>query len=276
MAVDTMGSRRVDSYDAGTATGTSGDVTRQIAVIVTIISTVIFNAVSQIARFGGTDNGELAASFERLYILPANRAFSIWSVIYTFLFAYMVYQALPSQKANPKLRKIGWLVVANGVLNMLWLVAFQFRYFAISILFMLGILGTLILIYVRINDGSPIRRRERWLVHVPFSIYLGWICVATIVNIASFLTDARWDGFGIDYVTWTAIMLVVAAVLGSIIAITRRDAALVLVFVWAFFWIFERQQQIPVVPAFALGLAGLIAVVLAVSVFNRKPTVELV
>ena len=61
---------------------------------------------------------------------------------------------------------------------------------------MLTILVSLIAIYIRLSIGRMITTRsEIWLVKVPFSIYLGWITVATVANATSLLDYLKWDRF---------------------------------------------------------------------------------
>ena len=59
---------------------------------------------------------------------------------------------------------------------------------------MVVLLLALIAIYLRLGTGfSRVSPAETWLVRVPFSIYLGWITVATIANITSLLYFWDWN-----------------------------------------------------------------------------------
>ena len=75
--------------------------------------------------------------------------------------------------------------------------------------------------------------KEKLFVHVPISVYLGWITVATIANVTAVLVTIGWDGFGISEQIWTILILVVVTLLTLLILITRRDMAYSLVIVWA-------------------------------------------
>ena len=100
---------------------------------------------------------------------------------------------------------------------------------------MLTLLVSLLVIYQRLRSGqTPVSALERWAVNGPFSVYLGWITVATIANFTSVLDYVKWNGFGIDGATWAVIMLVVALVVAGLMAYTRGDVAFLLVLVWAF------------------------------------------
>jgi hypothetical protein len=93
-------------------------------------------------------------------------------------------------------------------------------------------------------------------------VYLGWISVATIANVTDWLYFVNWTGFGLAPQAWAVVMLVVASVVGLLMAVTRRDAGYLFVFVWSFAGIANKQAAEPLVAnsawvavIFALGLA---------------------
>lgn len=113
------------------------------------------------------------------------------------------------------------------------------------------------------NVGSDrVSSLERWCIDIPFGVYLGWISVAAIANIADWLYFIQWDGFGLAPQAWAVVMLAVASLLGLLMAVTRRDAGYLFVFVWAFAGIAVKQSAAPLVVnaawvavMLALGLA---------------------
>ena len=128
---------------------------------------------------------------------------------------------------------------------------------------MLALLGTLIASYLKLDVGRAlVSASEKWTVDIPISVYLGWISVATVANITDYLYDIGWSGFGLMPQLWAVIMLVVASLVGLSMALTRRDAGYLFVFVWAFAGIAVKQAPEPLVAnsawaatLFALGLA---------------------
>ena len=119
---------------------------------------------------------------------------------------------------------------------------------------------------------------ERWLVHTPFSIYLGWITVATIANITDLLYYLQWDGWGIGAQTWAVIMLEAAVVIAALVTIFRRDVAYLLVLVWALAGIAVKQSDgdAPVVAA-AATIAAVIVALFAIgsllsNLFGKRAT----
>lgn len=244
------------------------DMIRQIIVLLSLIITVMINGLSNALPLNGLTTGEISDSFN-VYFVPAAYVFSIWGVIYLALFAYAIYQLLPSQRGNPRLRRTGWLFVVSSVLNSAWIFCWHYEQFALSVLVMLALLVSLVGIYVRLGVGkTAVTRAEKWLVHLPFSIYLGWITVATIANITILLDYVNWNGWGVAPEIWTGIMLAAGVVIGLLIAITRRDMAYLLVLVWAFAGIGVKQANVSLVATAAWASAIVIAVVIVVLIIN--------
>ena len=252
------------------------DVIRQWLTLFAIVGTFIVNAWSNINPLYGLTIGDISQQFfSEVLITPANYAFAIWGVIYLGLIAFGIYQLLPSQRAHPRLRRIDYWLILACVVQAIWVFLFLSRWFLGSLIAMLGILISLILIYRQLNISGPVPRRERWFVNIPFSIYLGWISVATVVNVALVLYDAGWTGGGIAPEAWTVIMAVVAAGLGAWLAIERRDRPYPLVIAWALGAIAVRQSDMPLIAVSTAGLAialVILVVVLAFALPNRRRT----
>ena len=195
---------------------------------------------------------------------PANYAFSIWGVIYTFVIGFTVYQALPSQRDNPSLAGVRELFIANCALNIVWTFAWHYAFYLLSLVFMVGILLTLIGIYLRAGIDQPAAGwGQRLWVHLPFSLYLSWIAVATIANAASLLVYYGWTGFGLSESLWSAIMILIAALVGAAVLWRRANAAYAAVYVWAVYAITARYAtDTPITDAAYAGIALVSAVVI--------------
>lgn len=229
----------------------SKDITRQIVNVVTLLAAITVNALANILPLNGQNTGQISDSF-KVFFVPAGYVFSIWSLIYLLLLAFAVYQALPSQRANPDLRRIGYWFAFSSVMNGAWIFFWHYNIFPATLVVMLALLVSLIVIYVRLGIGRrPVSAAERWLVHLPFSVYLGWITVATIANVTDVLYYFQWNGFGIDPRLWAAIMLAVASVVALLVAVTRRDIAYLAVLVWAFTGIAAKFPGVPYVESTA-------------------------
>jgi len=245
------------------------DIIRQISVVIALIITIAVNIMSNALPFNGLSAPEIADSFD-VYFVPAGYVFSIWSVIYLGLIAYAVFQLIPAQRENPRLRQTGWWFALSCAANSIWLYLWHYGYFALSVVTMLTILISLIFIYQRLGVGrQAVSAGERWLVHLPFSLYLGWITVATIANITAFLDFINWNGFGIAPEIWAIIMLVVAIAVAGLIAYSRQDIAYLLVLIWAFIGIGVEQSDTPQV-ANAAYLAAAVVAIFVILVIIQK------
>ena len=242
----------------------SADRLRQILVLVATLVTIAFNGLSQSLPIGGRTSAEVSNTYTTFFT-PANYAFSIWGVIYLLLLGFALYQALPAQRENVHARKIGGLYLLTCALNCTWITVFQSNLIPLSFALIVAFLVTLIAIYRRLDVGrAPVSRSDRWLIQLPFSVYLGWLSVATIANGAVLgVALEQTDPLGIAGPTWAAMMLVVATALGAFIVTTRRDLAYVLVFIWAFVAIINKQSATPVVTTTALVAVIVLIVVSA-------------
>lgn len=233
-----------------------------IVTLVAILATLIVNGLSNFFPPQGLNVGEIANTIlQGVQITPANYAFAIWGVIYIALIAYGIYQLRPSQRQDPIIRRANLLLILACLAQIAWIYLFTLRLFTVSVLAMLVILLSLIGAYLQFGIGkTQVSRDRRWMAHIPFSIYLSWISVATIVNIASALYTADWNRWGINDTGWTVIMLLVGAILGAIVALKRSDAAFTLVFVWAYLAIAVRQWNVSAISITAIVSAvGLVA-----------------
>ena len=204
-------------------------------------------------------------------ITPAGYVFSIWGVIYILLGIFVVFQALPSQTGKDRQASIGWLFVLSSLLNIAWLFLWQFEYLSLSVVLMFLLLATLIAIYLRLNIGkSKVSLREKLAVHVPFSVYLGWITIASIANVAVTLVSVKWDGFGISQETWATLIIIIALLITLLVIATRKDVAYGLVIIWALVGIAVKQSGNQNIVMIAESGAIIVAIALAASILLAR------
>jgi len=229
------------------------------ATLGAIIATLAVNSLSNIVPPGGQNVGEIANTIlAGVLITPANYAFIIWGLIYLGLLSYGLYQLGPARQ-QPTIQIINKLLIGACLAQVVWIFLFTLQFFWLSVLVMLGILLPLVAIYVQLWPTKA-SRSWRWRVQRPFSLYLGWIAVATVVNVASALYAAGWGGWGLSDVAWTVVMMAVAAAIAAVLLWQRGDGVLALVFVWALGAIAQRHADIPALAWTAVGLAlGLVA-----------------
>jgi translocator protein len=213
---------------------------RHLLNIVALVAVVVINTLANTLPLNGISTGEISDSYPSLFT-PAGYVFSIWGLIYLLLAVFVVYQALPAHRGNPRLERLGYLFVVSCALNIGWLFAWHYLQIPLSLLLMLGLLATLILSYERLRIGrSEVSRGERWGVRLAFSVYLGWITVATVANASVVLLELGVrPGWTAPF--WALVAIVAATLVGLSVLKRRHDAAFVLVLVWAFLGIAARQ-----------------------------------
>jgi benzodiazapine receptor len=249
------------------------DKLRQIMIVIAVLVTITVNGLANALPLNGQLTGEISNRFV-VFFTPAGYVFSIWGVIYLGLMAYVVFQALPSQRENPVLRAIGMPVLISSLANSAWIFLWHYNVFPLTLVVMLVLLASLINTYLKLGIGRrQASRSETYFVHLPFSIYLGWISVATIANATALLDYWKWNAWGIPGETWTAIMLSAGVILSGLMSFIRRDVAYSLVLVWAFIGIAVKHATNPVVMGAAWAAVGFVVVLFAmVWLWRRQVT----
>lgn len=228
-----------------------------------LIAVLVVNTLANTLPIAGKTTGELSDQYPVL-ITPAGYVFSIWSLIYVLLIGFIIYQAMPRTMHRESVQRISIWFLLTCLFNCTWIIVWHYELLPVSVAVMLALLLSLIVLYRRIRTSSEAKTPgERLFVYLPFSIYLGWISVATIVNITVLLYDAGWEGFGLGDTTWTVILIVIAVALAAIIGYTFTDAAFMLVFVWALIGIGVKQQgSNETVALTAYTAAGVVAILI--------------
>ena len=242
--------------------------------ILTFIVTLVVNFLATSLPLNDLTTKEISDSFN-IYFVPAGYVFSIWGLIYLGLIAFIVFQSLPKNRENEHVSRIGiWFAVSN-LANALWLVSFHYQQFALAMGFMLVLLVSLIAIFLRLDIGrTKVSASENWLVNVPFSLYLGWITVATIANATQLLYFLKWDGFGISPEIWLVIMLAAAVSISALMSLTRRNIPFALVLVWAFTGIAAKFPNMPLVNISSWAAAGAVILILVFALLSKPAVAE--
>jgi len=248
---------------------------RKMASILNIFSlaaALLVNFLATSLPLNNLTTREISDSFD-IYFVPAGYAFSIWGVIYLGLLAFAVFQALPKQLVDEHLAKVdAWFMLSN-LANALWLVCFHYRQFILALVFMGILLISLINIFKRLEIGKrKMTAAWKWAVEIPFSIYFGWITVATIANTTQVLDFVGWDGFGISEEIWFLVVTIMIAVISALMSFNRRAFEYVLVLDWALVGIAVKFPQVPLVAYSALGGALIITIIDMIAlVISSKP-----
>ena len=221
-----------------------------------ILSNIYLNYYSNTHPFAGQTMGVVSAKYPTL-LTPAGYAFSIWGLIFLALVVYAVWQLLPRQREISLPDAIAKPLTLASIATGVWVVLFAYELILPSVGMMLLILGSLIVAYGRTRrrifaEAAPA------LAGVPFSLYLGWISVASVINITIGLRQLGWQtAEGASVVLALGLIFMVVA-LGLIMSRVFRDMVFPLVVAWALVAIWMvRLSAVP-----ELGWAALIGAVL--------------
>lgn len=205
----------------------------KIIRILTLVAYMVMVGVNFLAMYlplGGKTTGEISDNYPNLFA-PAGYAFSIWGLIYLLLAIYVIYQF---KRGDDVLAgKVNRIFILNALLNAAWIFAWHYDVIWLSVIIMIGLLISLITI-ADILRKSTLTERERRLVCLPFSVYFGWITVATIANITVFLVSLGWGGFGLADSFWTVVVLLIGALIGSWRMLKDKFISYGLVLIWAY------------------------------------------
>lgn len=221
-------------------TSAGGDVTRQIVVATSALVAIAGLAIGA-GGFGGEETQDAAGgafAATATLIAPAGPAFSIWSVIYLGLLALGVWQALPAQRSNPRLRQVGWLVAFTMLANTAWILVVQAGLVWASVAVIVALLVALVLTYVRLLGSTPSGRAEKILLDGTMGLYLGWVSVATAANIAAAAVDNGWSPSSAVATALTVTVIVVVAVVGALVGwVGRGRWAFSVALGWGLVWV---------------------------------------
>jgi hypothetical protein len=218
-------------------TSTQSRLPLAIANLIGFVIVVVVNALATTIPLGGMTTGELSDLYPNLFV-PAGLTFSIWGIIYLLLGIYAVYGLVFSlRKAEPSssfMEKVGILFLVTCAANAGWIFAWQYRILPLSLVCMLVLLASLLMMYIQLGIGkSNAGSSEKFMVHLPTSIYLGWISIAAIANVTALLVHYNWTGFGVSGQVWAIVMISIGIVLGLAMAFARKDIFHALVVDWA-------------------------------------------
>jgi hypothetical protein len=212
----------------------------QVLNILTLVAIIAVNALANVLPINGQTTGEVSAQYENLFT-PAGYTFSIWSVVYLGLIAFVIYQSrgLFSRETQkkPVAAGLGFAFFINGMANVCWIFAWHYMQFNLTVILMAIILLSLIDINLRIRRWPAEIGRSKayhWFVKVPFGLYFGWICVAAIANTAVYLIYVGWNGFGLSASIWTIVALMLGGMAGIWILIKLRSLAAVVAIAWGY------------------------------------------
>jgi hypothetical protein len=214
----------------------------KIGIVISYLAMVVVNALANILPLNNLSTGQISQMYSNLFT-PAGFTFAIWGVIYLLLGAYVLYSI--GVFGKPKIKeeiskKIGIWFIITSLANIAWIFSWHYNLISLSIIFMLVLLVSLIKIWL-ISYKEKFGKRERFFITLPFSIYFGWITVATIANFTVLLVSENWNNFGVSPEIWTILLLLIGTVIYLAKFSEDRNILYSLVFVWAYFGILMKH-----------------------------------
>jgi len=252
-----------NSYHINSMSSRVNPIILQVTNIIAVVATLVVDALANILPINGVTTGEVADAYPNLFT-PPGYVFAIWGVIYVLLAVFMVFQARPNQRGEHYLQDISIFHLLGAIGNTSWIFLFHYEQIILAVIPIVVLLISLIIMYVRLSIGvRDVPRNQMLAVHLPVSVYLGWISLATIAGVASAL-NVLIPGIPIPtQVMWTVIMLVVALVLTLLMIFMRKDIAFGLVVIWASTGVVVKQ--LATYPLIGIT-AGVVAAVVTISI----------
>jgi len=217
---------------------TKFDERLRLGAVTAFVVTLVLNGLAgSTTLIGGVNTAQISDANPSLFT-PAGVTFSIWGLIYLLLVGFCAYlfgfgrdksSRLKTETVNQLMK---WFLLSS-VFNSLWILAWQYQVLWLSVLLIIALLVSLVKA-VELLRNKDMSEKEQFLVRLPFSVYFGWLTVATIANISTWLVSVNWDGILIRPGVWTVGLLLVGAVIGLVGALRNNDWAYLGVFVWAY------------------------------------------
>ena len=210
--------------------------------ILSFITMVYINVLAMIVPINNVTTAQLSNLYPNLFT-PAGITFSIWAVVYLLLLVFTIFQA--KENGDNLVSKIGPFFIISCLLNAAWIFAWHYKFVLLSALIMLCLLLSLIFIYIRLGIGkTQVSNKVKYMAHMPFSVYLGWISIAAIANITALLVKWKWNGFGLNPVVWAIFVIVFGTLITLLMIWNRNDIFFGAAVLWAFLGIIIKRLEV--------------------------------
>lgn len=243
-----------------------------------LVAVVVVNALANIMEFNGQSTGDVVNA-DPVYFQPAGWAFSIWTLIYILLGVFVVYSFLPAGRRNARIRWISPAFLVANIANISWLLLWHWEQWFASVMVILLLLLALVFIYMRLRRGRrPVEEQptagERLMVWTPFSVYLGWITVATLSNVTVWSERTGTAISGLSPTSWAVVAIVIAAGAAALMATWQRDPSYTAVIAWALLAVaveqWDRSKMVSVSAIVAVVIVAALVVFGALLAYETR------
>lgn len=251
---------------------------RWFTLLSVLINVVMSTAIDRLG-LGGESMAVVTSRYDSLFV-PAGYAFSIWGLIYITFIIYAILQLMPAQKDKTIYDHLAVPVILINLLGLCWQIVFRNNLLLLSVLIIVIMLVAGILFFLRAQQGIWAQHHSKWLT-VPASLFLGWISVATIANIALWLTAIGWDGAFQSDAAWARVLLIITMLLSLFISFRYRDYIYPAVIAWACYAIFvalQTREESVAQTAMYVAMAAIVLTIVAaarnarVLLRHKRPT----
>jgi hypothetical protein len=211
-----------------------------------IVNILVFSGMLYLNYLGGAgkinniSTGEVSGLYPNLFT-PAGFTFSIWGVIYLLNLSFIIHQVYKAFRLpeNFDLRlNQGFFFIS--ITNSVWIIAWHRLAVGYSLFLMFMLLIFLLGTYWQAR--RPKYTSEYITEFVNFSVYLGWISVATIANTTIFLTSVGVANQGSLATVLTVVVIAIAVGLGLYFILKQRNVWYALVILWASYGIYAARD----------------------------------
>jgi len=235
--------------------------TLSILNLLAFMGVILVNTLANALPINGKSTGAVSAEFENFFT-PIGFTFAIWSLIYLSLLLFVGYQFFPAARKSGVVKDIRFIFIINCMANMAWIYAWHYQFFELTLLLMLILLWSLVRINLTIVTHS-------WWAKFPFQVYLGWICVATIANIAVYF---KYIGVSVSTDTEILVafvMMIIAGALAILLTVKKTWIAASLALAWGIFGLYRKQVlYFPEGSYYQWGCLLMVVMIIVVVVMN--------
>jgi len=214
---------------------------RSILNIASFFAVIFMNYIANALPLNGVTQKEISAGYQS-YITPAGYVFSIWGLIYLGLTFYIIIQTLPKWVDNKIIRSLDLPFILSCICNISWIIVWHYFYLTISVMMMLGLLLSLIGLYICLKQHIQTDHSWFGIIRSTFSIYLGWVGLATVLNISIWLNSLNLGNIFFSSQYFVILLLGIVCLIYLYVAFTQREVALISVLAWASLGIGIKNQ----------------------------------
>lgn len=213
-----------------------------IAQLIAFLATLYVNYLANAKPINGFTSKEVSDMFTNK-LVPAGFTFAVWGVIYLLLACYLIYYAIVLVKKKGDIlfqfEELGLVFILTCIINSCWMLSFHHLKIGLSLVLMLGLISCLTYIFIKTQNKIQLSLWPK----LAFESYFAWVNVAFVINICAFLVSIKWNGFGIEEITWAWIIFIVLVAIATFITFKYKTILYPLVISWAVYGIHSNLTE---------------------------------